>query len=152
MSLYDSVTVYEIKQPDYTQYIACTASADINIAALAGSTKGAYVYANPNLHIGARHYPRLFFVLCAGEPLLPNIARTIGKELHFVDFTNLYAYRDVELIALAVLFSAGKLVNKLLHAPLSRMRVARVRLDAAEDKKKVTPEPEESGENSAIST
>ena len=92
-------------------------------------TKGAY--ANPNLHIGARHYLVCFSSLCRRATAAEHRADN-RKGIALCRLYESLRLQGREPIALAVLF-AGKLVNKLLHALLSRMRVARVRLDAAED-------------------
>ena len=129
-SLFNSIVVVEIKQSNYTQYVILTANDEINIRTLCASTKGAYVNLNSNLYIGCHHYPRLFFILCSGQPLSQNISEMFGKDLQqgLVDFNDLSVYKDVELIGLASLISAGRLVNKLLHTPLVRMRITRIDL------------------------
>ena len=123
----NSVIVLEILQDEYTQYIVCTAGSDINICGLSGSVKGSYVYANPDFQIGCQKYPRLYFVLCGEEPLTQNIARIFKSDLEerLLRFNSISVYADVEMTAIASLFSAGGLVNKLLHSPLYKMRVAR---------------------------
>lgn len=49
-----------------------------------------------------------------------------GKGAKFMNFKDVRVYQDVELIALAALFTAGNLINAIMHLPLSSMQVARI--------------------------
>ena len=121
-----SVVILEAETKDYTQYVILTASPSHSIGHL--SKKGAYVIHNPEFYIGSRRYAQVFFVLCDRATASDFVLNEHGSDLEqmLMRFNNLTVYSDVELIALASLCTAGNVVNKLLHLPLSHMRVARV--------------------------
>ena len=121
-----SVVILEVTTKDYIQYVILTASPSHSIGHL--SKKGSYVIHNPEFYIGSRRYAQLFFVLCDRATASDFVLNEYGSDLEqmLMRFNNLTVYSDVELIALASLCTAGNVINKLLHAPLSHMRVARV--------------------------
>ena len=78
------------------------------------------------LPLGEHRY-NFWFVMADGHGL-SKLKEKFGDdevESRFMDFGERRAYLDLELIALATLFTAGGLINRFLHVPMHRVRVAR---------------------------
>lgn len=127
-TLHNSIVVVEATTSDFVQYVLLTAR---NGYIEYFHSRGCYTYRNENFRIGEQEYPQIMFTLCDEDSANKFVESTSNLNLRQKLLTldkQSYAYRDVELIAIASLCSAGNLVNKLLHTPLCRMRVARIPL------------------------
>lgn len=79
------------------------------------------------LPLGEHAYNDFWFVM-VDENGLSKLKERFGAEeveSRFMDFGERRAYVDLELVALATLFTAGGMINRFLHVPMHRVRVAR---------------------------
>ena len=79
------------------------------------------------LPLGEHKYNNFWFVMVDADGLSKLKERFGAEEVEnrFMNFGEKRAYMDLELVALATLFTAGNMINKFLHVPMHRVRVAR---------------------------
>lgn len=80
-----------------------------------------------HLTIGEHTYKELKFGMYDENTFSDQFGGKEAVEKMFMKFDDIRVYQDVELIALASLFTAGNVINKIRRLPLSSVQVARIK-------------------------